>query len=118
MQKPAFPLHLFLKKHTEKKKKKGTWWEVQLYFMSQMSKQMLKNKSTIIDTGIMLYFKQSQMPEDKYLPIPAVENTNEMKFLLFCSIRAQVWPESFILMSRSMSQNTTDIQKTKRFLFF
>lgn len=58
--------------------------------MSQMSKQMLKNKTTILDTSIMLYFKKSWMPEAKYLPVSSVENNNEMKFLVFRSTRVQV----------------------------
>lgn len=58
------------------------------------------------------------MPEDKYLSIPSVENTNEMKFLVLCSIHVQVWLQSFILNSESLSQNTTNIQKANRFLFF
>lgn len=30
------------------------------------------------------------MPEAKYLPVSSVENTNEMKFLVFRSTRVQV----------------------------
>lgn len=49
------------------------------------------------------------MPEDKYLPIPSVENTNKMQFLVFCSIWVQVWLESVILNSRSLLQTTANI---------
>lgn len=55
------------------------------------------------------------MPEDKYLPIPSVEKANEMNFLVFRSIQVHVWLESFILNSRPLPQNTTNIQKQTSF---
>lgn len=58
------------------------------------------------------------MLEDKYLPITSAETTNEMKSLVFGSTRIQVWQESFIFNSRSLTQNTANTQKLNTFRLF
>lgn len=103
-----FPLNLLLKKHNVKR-----------YFFKK-TPMLLRNTALPYVQNVQTnaekqeyycrckYYALFQVKPDAWrqvFTIPSVKNRNKMKFLLFHSTQVQVWLESLIFNSRSLSQN-------------